>query len=131
MEMIAKAAGKYIRMSPSKVKLVLDLLKGKTVDQANFILDSVNKRAAMPVRKVLASAFANANNNRQEKLLSKDLYISKLTADGGPMLVRYRAATMGRATPVRHRTVHIHVELDQVKSSEVSKGRKVKSKDKK
>ena len=129
--MIAKAEGKYIRVSASKVRLVLDLLKGKTVEQAHFILDNVNKGAAIPVRKVLVSAFSNANNNRQEKFLSKDLYICGLRADVGPMLVRYRAATMGRATPVRHRTAHIRVELDQIKQSEPKKNKRVKSKDKK
>lgn len=129
--MIAKAEGKYIRVSPSKARLVLDLLRGKTVEEANFILDNVNKRAAIPVRKVLASAFSNANFNRQEKYLSKDLYISVLKADGGPMLVRYRAATMGRATPVRHRTSHIRVELDMVKSDKTPKRKKAVKKDKK
>lgn len=115
--MIAKAEGKYIRMSSSKVRLVTELLKGKTVEQAHYILDNINKRAAVPVKKVLVSAFSNANHNRQEKFLSKDLFISNLKADGGPMLVRYRAATMGRAAPVRHRTVHISIELDQLKKS--------------
>jgi large subunit ribosomal protein L22 len=112
--MIAKAEAKYVRMSPRKAGLVVDLLKGKTVEQANFILDNVNKGAAVPIKKVLGSAFANANFNRQEKFLSKDLYISKLLANGGPMLVRFRAATMGRATSVRHRTTHLCVELEAV-----------------
>ena len=112
--MIAKAEAKYVRMSPRKAGLVVDLLKGKTVEQANFILDNVNKGAAAPIKKVLGSAFANANFNRQEKFLSKDLYISKLLANGGPMLVRFRAATMGRATSVRHRTTHLRVELEAV-----------------
>ncbi|MFA6636589.1 MAG: 50S ribosomal protein L22 [Candidatus Omnitrophota bacterium] len=112
--MIAKAEAKYVRMSPRKAGLVVDLLKGKTVEQANFILDNVNKGVAVPIKKVLGSAFANANFNRQEKFLSKDLYISKLFANGGPMLVRFRAATMGRATSVRHRTTHLRVELEAV-----------------
>ena len=115
--MIAKAEAKYVRMSPRKAGLVADLLKGKTVEQANFILDNVNKGAAVPIKKVLGSAFANANFNRQEKFLSKDLYISKLLANGGPMLVRFRAATMGRATSVRHRTTHLHVELEAVREN--------------
>jgi large subunit ribosomal protein L22 len=114
IKMIAKAEARYVRMSPRKAGLVVDLIKGKTVEEANFILDNVNKVAAVPIKKVLDSAFANANFNRQEKFLSKDLYISKLLANGGPMLVRYRAATMGRATSVRHRTTHFHVELEAV-----------------
>lgn len=112
--MIAKAEAKYIRVSERKVRLVIDLIKGKTVEEANFILDNLNKGACVPVKKVLDSAFANANYNRQDKFLSKDVFIAEIKADGGPFLQRYRAATMGRATPIRHRTTHIYVELDKV-----------------
>ena len=112
--MIAKAEAKYVRMSPRKAGLVLDLLRGKTVEEANFILDNVNKGAAVPVKKVLSSAFSNANFNRQEKFLMKDLIVSQFSANVGPMLVRFRAATMGRATSVRHRTTHLKVELEAV-----------------
>ncbi len=129
--MIAKAEAKYVRLSPRKASLVVDMVKGKTVEEAVFILENVNKRAARPIKKVLDSAFANANFNRQEKFLSKDLYISRLLANGGPMLMRYRAATMGRATPVRHRTTHLRVELESVasKGGNAAKkaGKKVKS----
>jgi large subunit ribosomal protein L22 len=116
--MLAKAEAKYVRISPRKVRLVLDLVKGKTVENANYILGNANKRAGGPVKKVINSAFANANFGKQEKLLAKDVYISKIKADVGPMLVRYRAATMGRATPIRHRTAHIYVELERVQTGE-------------
>ncbi|MFH1846411.1 MAG: 50S ribosomal protein L22 [Candidatus Omnitrophota bacterium] len=112
-EMLAKAEAKYLRMSARKAGLVLELINGKTVEQAVAILDNVAKRACGPIKKVLKSAFANANNGKQDKFLEKDLIISKITADGGPMLRRYRAATMGRASIIRHRTTHLHVELDQ------------------
>jgi len=125
--MLAKAEAKYVRISPRKVRLVLDLVKGETVEKANHILDNVNKRAGGTVKKVINSAFANANFGKQEKLLAKDIYISNIKADGGPMLVRYRAATMGRATPVRHRTAHIYVELDRAQEAHQEKG-KVESK---
>jgi len=110
--MVSKAEAKYIRMSARKIRLVTDLIKGKSVEEAGFILDSVNKGAGVPVKKVLMSAFANANFNKQEKFLAKDLFVSRVTADGGPMLRRYRAMTMGRAGTIRHRTAHIRVELD-------------------
>ena len=119
--MISKAVGRYIRISPSKVRLVVDLVKGKSVEEASYILDNTNKRACRPLKKVLDSAFANANQNRQEKLLSADLFLSQVKADGGPYLMRYRAATMGRATPVRHRTSHIYVELDLVDKGKEAK----------
>lgn len=128
--MLAKAKVKYVRISARKARLVIDLVKGKTVEQANYILDNVNKRARSPIKKVLNSAFANANHDRQEKLLSKDVFISDIKADGGPMLMRYRAATMGRATPVRHRTAHIYVELGELKSRKAGKDKKAKVKSK-
>ncbi|MEA3489935.1 MAG: 50S ribosomal protein L22 [Candidatus Omnitrophota bacterium] len=119
--MLAKAKAKYLRISARKARLVLDLVKGKTLEEANSILDSVNKRASVPIKKVLSSAFANVNQGKQEKLLSKDVFISVIRADGGPMLARFRAATMGRATPVRHRTAHIYVELDRITSEKGTK----------
>ena len=128
--MLAKAEAKYIRMSPTKVRLVLDLVKGKTVEKANSILDNTNKRAARPIKKVVNSAFSNLNQGKKEKVLSKDVVISAAKADGGPFLQRYRAATMGRATPVRHRTSYIYVELDN-KVEEAKAKPKTKTKTKK
>ena len=128
--MLARANAKYVRISERKVRLVIDLIKGKTVEEAHFILDNLNKRACIPVRKVLNSAFANVNCNRQDKFLSKDVFVSEVRADGGPFLQRYRAATMGRATPVRHRTTHIQVKLDKVSAARKKAKRKVKEKTK-
>ncbi|NQT32070.1 MAG: 50S ribosomal protein L22 [Candidatus Omnitrophica bacterium] len=126
--MIGKAEVKYARVSARKVRLVTDLIKGKTVEDANFILDNLNKGASTPIKKVVNSAFANVNHGKQEKILSKDAFISAIKADGGPIFHRYRAATMGRATPIRHRTAHIYVELDQVPGSEVKKEERGKKK---
>ena len=119
--MLAEAFGKYIRMSPKKARLVVDLLKGKNLEEADFILDNINKGAAPRIQKVVRSAFANANNGRQDKLTMKEVYISAITVDGGPYYMRYRAATMGRATPIRHRTSHVHVVLDEVAAGADSK----------
>ncbi|MDP8258880.1 MAG: 50S ribosomal protein L22 [Candidatus Aadella gelida] len=111
--MISKAEAKYLRMSARKTRLVVELIKGKSLDKANFILENTNKGACLPIKKVLKSAFANANNEKQEKFLEKDLRISAIRVDGGPMLKRYRAATMGRATSIKHRTLHLYIELDK------------------
>ncbi len=111
--MLAKAYTKYLRVSSRKVGLVADLIRGKSLDQAMAILDNVNKGARFPLKKTISSAFANLNSARSDKLLSKDVVISTLRAERGPMLHRYRAATMGRATPIKHRTTHIYVELDK------------------
>ncbi|MBL7073000.1 MAG: 50S ribosomal protein L22 [Candidatus Omnitrophica bacterium] len=111
--MLAKAEAKYVRISARKARLVSELVKGKTVEEAAFILKNVNKRAGGPIQKVISSAFSNANNAKQEKLLSKEVLITAIRINGGPMLKRYRAATMGRATSIRHRTAHIYIELDK------------------
>lgn len=116
--MLAKAYGKYLRISPRKLGLVVDLIKGKTLEDAMAILDNINKRARFPLKKTINSAFANLNSVRSDKLLSKDVVITVLRAEGGPMLHRYRAATMGRATPVKHRTSHIYVELDKASGTD-------------
>lgn len=112
--MLAKAEAKHIRLSAKKARLVIDLVRGKTVEEAGYLLDHLNKGASAPIKKLLDSAFANANFNKQDKLLAKELYISKIVADDGPMFRRYRAATMGRASIIRHRTSHIYIELDKV-----------------
>ncbi|MFH1665610.1 MAG: 50S ribosomal protein L22 [Candidatus Omnitrophota bacterium] len=125
--MLAKAKAKYLRVSARKTKLVIDLIRGKRVDEANFILDNINKKAGLVIKKVLTSAFANANNDRQDKLLEKELYISGVWADEGPMLKRFRAATMGRATSIKHRTAHISLELDKV-AAEAKKNEESRSK---
>jgi large subunit ribosomal protein L22 len=125
--MIGKAEVKYVRVSAKKVRLVLDLIKGKSVEDANFILDNVNKGTSTPIKKLVNSAFANANHGKPEKILSKDAVISAITADGGPIFHRYRAATMGRATPIRHRTAHIYVELDAVKAPVKKENTKAKT----
>ena len=125
--MIAKAKAKYLRMSARKTRLVVDLIKGKTIEKANFILENTNKGACLPIKKVLRSAFANANNEKQEKFLEKDLRISAIRVDGGPMLKRFRAATMGRATSIKHRTLHLYIELDK----SITKKDKIENKTKK
>lgn len=108
--MIAKAVGRHIRVSPRKTRLVADLVRGKSVDEARAILMNVSKRSRVYIEEILESAIANATQNPDIK--PKDLYISKITVDGGPILKRYRAGSMGRVMMVRHRTSHILIELD-------------------
>jgi len=107
--MIAKAEGKYIRISPTKVRPVLELVKGGNVKASLNKLELTNKKAALLVHKVLKSAMANAKNKGYEE---GALFISKIIANPGPTLKRYRAASFGRATLIRKRTSHISVELD-------------------
>jgi large subunit ribosomal protein L22 len=116
--MLAKAYTRYLRLSPRKVRLVVDLIKGKHLEEVMAILENVNKGCRFPLKKTISSAFANLNSLRTDKLLAKDVVISSLRVEAGPMLHRFRAATMGRATPVKHRTAHIYVELDRASGTQ-------------
>lgn len=109
--MVTRAIAKYVRVSPRKVRQVIDLIRGEDVDGALIVLSHLNKRAATYVERALKSALANAE--RGTRLKAQDLYISKITADGGPFLKRHKAAPMGRAVMIRRRTTHITVELDK------------------
>lgn len=109
--MEAKAVAKYIRMSPQKVRLVVDLVRGKRVQEAQNILLYTRKYAAGIVAKVLKSAAANAaqNPNIDENIL----YVKAIYVDHGPTLKRWRARAQGRAAGIKKRTSHITVVLDE------------------
>ena len=107
--MIASAQGKFLRISPSKVRIVLDLIRGKDALIAQSILLHVNKRSKEYLLKILKSAIANA----KVKGFSVDkLYVSKALCNPGPMWKRFKAAAFGRAASIVKRTVHIKIELD-------------------
>ena len=111
--MEVKAKAKYIRMSSRKVKLVIDLIRGKSVKEAETILTFVRKEAARPVLKLLKSDIANAVNNF--KLDEKNLYVKRIAADQGPALKRWRPRAFGRAAPIKKHTCHISIILDEKK----------------
>ena len=105
------ATAKYIRISSRKVKVVIDLIRGKSVDDAEAILLYTPKAASEPVLKLLRSAIANAENNLE---LSRDsLYVAEIYANQGPTLKRYRPRARGSAFHIRKRTSHITVILDE------------------
>lgn len=107
--MIVKAENKHIRISPPKVRQVMDLIRGKDVNQAEAILLNLNKRPKDPILKILKSAVANG---KVKGFTSEQLYISKIICNVGPVWKRYKAAAFGRATPIKRRTAHIQIELD-------------------
>ena len=110
--MIAKVVLKFIRISPRKARQVSNLLTGKKVDQAFGMLFNLQKKAARYMEDALNSAYSNAKVKLQDKDLDPaQLYITKAIVDKGPTLHRFRAATMGRAMPFKHRTSHIKIEL--------------------
>lgn len=96
-------------MSPRKVRLVVDAVRGLPVAAAETRLQFIKKDAALPVLKLLRSAIANAEHNF--KLRKEDLIVAKITADGGPTLKRSRSRAFGRAAPIRKRTTHINITL--------------------
>lgn len=105
------ATARYIRISSRKVKVVIDLIRGKSVDEAEAILLYTPKAAAEPVLKLLRSAIANAENNLE---MSRDtLYVAEIFANQGPTLKRYRPRARGSAFHIRKRTSHITVILDE------------------
>ncbi len=109
MEVQAKA--RYLRTSPRKIRYVIDVIRGMQVEQAQKQLSFSKKQAAGLVLKVLNSAIANAKHNFHIEDTAS-LYIKHITADGGPILHRWRARAFGRAAPIRKRTAHITILLD-------------------
>ena len=114
--MLARAVEKYIRMSPRKVRYVIDPLRNHTVAEALTLLSVTNRRAGKPVAKAIASAFANAKQV-DPTLSEEQAIIRRLFADGGPVWKRHRAAAFGRAVMILKRTTHITVELDRAIST--------------
>ena len=106
-----KAIAKYIRISPSKVQVVLDLIRGRDYNEAVAILKTTAKAASKPVLKCLNSAAANAEVNLGK---NKDtLYVAECFADQGPTLKRMQPVSRGRGYRILKRTSHITVILDE------------------
>jgi len=119
-----KASAKYIKMSPRKVRLVVDAVRGMKTDKALDQLNVIKKMATRPVRKLIDSAVANAVNNFE---LDKDnLYIKEIRVDDGPTARRWMPRAHGRATPIRKRSSHISLVLAEIKDSGVRRPKKQK-----
>lgn len=108
-----KAVARYIRISPYKVRVVLDLIRNKSVDEAVAILENTSKAGALPVLKVVQSAAANAENNLN--MNRGDLKVAECFADMGPTLKRMQPVGKGRGYRILKRTSHITVVLDVAK----------------
>lgn len=109
MEAIAKA--KYIRITPRKTRLVVDLIRGKKVDQALGILQFTPRAASKVVTNLLKSAVANASQKQAVDLNA--LRIKSIFVDQGPSLKRFQPRAMGRASGIKKRTSHITVVLEE------------------
>src|SRR2546427_13218816 len=110
--MKAKASLRYLRITPRKVRVVADLIRGKNVNAALAQLAYVEKRAAEPLAKLLRSAVANAEQSAQDQSLDVDRLTAKsLMVDQGPSLRRYMPGAMGRAFKILKKTSHISLTL--------------------
>ncbi len=106
-----KAVAKYIRLSPQKARLVADVVRGMGVEDALTTLRFMPKKGAGIIRKVLASAIANAD---QVDTVDVDtLYVKQILIDGGPMLKRFSPRAQGRANRIQKRSSHITVVVDE------------------
>ena len=104
-----QATAKFVRVSARKARLVADLIRGQAVPDAQAILAFSTRDAAVPVRKVLESAMANADHNAGMDVRS--LYVTRATVDEGPTMKRYQPRAMGRAGKINKRTCHITIGL--------------------
>lgn len=111
--MQAKAVAKYIRISPRKVRQVVDLIRGKGVGEAFAVLKFTPNHSSEAVSKALKSAVANAEHNYE--LNVDDLIVEEIFVDQGPTLKRYNPRAMGRADMIRKRTSHITVVVGEKK----------------
>mgnify|MGYP001266342778 CR=1 FL=1 len=109
--MQAKAHARYIRISPRKVKLVIDLIRGKAVGEAISILRHTPKAASPVVEKLLNSAVANAEHNFS--LDPNKLYISEIYVNPGPIMKRFQPRAHGRAARINKRTSHITLVVSE------------------
>jgi large subunit ribosomal protein L22 len=108
--MPVKAKLNYLRIAPRKVRLLADLIRGKSVDQAQSILNLTVKRGSLPLLKLLKSAVTSAQNQIGAK--SQNLYISKITVDEGPKLKRFMPRARGSAYEIQKKTSHVTLVLD-------------------
>lgn len=116
-----RAQHRYARLSAYKARAVLDLIRGKTIAEADEILAFVERDAADVIRKVLDSAIANAEHN--DEIPADELFVSACYADEGPTLKRWRPRARGRATRIRKRTCHITIIVSRLSADEIARMR--------
>ncbi|HEY8372766.1 MAG TPA: 50S ribosomal protein L22 [Pseudonocardiaceae bacterium] len=121
----AVARARYVRMTPRKVRRVVELIKGRNAREALSVLQFAPQAASGPVAKVLASAMANAENNLN--LDPETLWVSRAFVDEGPTLKRFRPRAQGRAYRINKRTSHITVEVES-RPADKAKARKSSAK---
>lgn len=109
--MVSKAVLKYMRVSPKKTSIVLDLIRGRNVEEAFSILFTMRKKASPIIAKVLKSAVANASEKGHSD--TETLYIKEAYTSQGPVIKRFRARAMGRAFSRKKRMSHVTIVLEE------------------
>ena len=108
--MEARAVNRYINSSPRKMRIVIDLIRGLSVDKAMEILHFSTKHASQDAEKVLRSAVSNLmNTDDSTRVEPEELFVKEVYVEGGPMLKRIRPAPMGRAFRIRKRSCHLTI----------------------
>jgi len=116
----ARAIARHVRISPTKARRVINLVRGLPAKEALTVLQFAPQQASEPVYKVLASAIANAENN--ERLDPDSLLVSEAFVDEGPTLKRFRPRAQGRAYRIRKRTCHITIAVESVPPAPTGRG---------
>jgi large subunit ribosomal protein L22 len=111
--MEASAVVRHVRQSPRKVRIVANMIRGKSVEEALGILKLLPKKSARVIEKLLNSAAANADDKSKGKVDVDALYVKSIGVDNGPIIKRWMPRAMGRANRVNHRTSHITIVVDE------------------
>ena len=109
--MESRAVTRYLRIAPRKARLVVDMIRGRRVEQALGILEFTSRRAARLIAKTVKSAVANAESNQNVDV--DRLYVKRAYVDEGPTLKRFMPRAHGRATPILKRTSHVTIVVDE------------------
>lgn len=112
--MQVSAKSKYVRISPYKLRPIVDVIRGKSFAQSQAYLKTHATRRVMPIIKVLDSAYANAQSLSEQKIVPDELVVKKIFVDQGPVVRYYKPAAMGRAAVQRKRLSQITVVLEKV-----------------
>ena len=125
--MRVRAVAKYVRLSPQKCRLVVDMVRSKPVERALEILEFSGKKAARPIRKVLDSAIANAEHNEGADI--DELWIDQAMVDEAPMLKRFRPRAKGRGARILKRNCHITMSVSDEPHPSMQRTRKERNRE--
>jgi large subunit ribosomal protein L22 len=126
--MLIEAKLRYARISPRKFRMVADLVRGLSVEEAESVLKFTVKRPARPMLKLLNSVTANAKNNFN--IEKENLYIAEVKVDGGPMMKRFMPQARGVVHQIQKKTSHVYIRLEKIREEEEEKKKKTVKKEK-